>query len=141
MTVYNKIVLDLMPEIIAAEGRVPVVRTLDAAATREALIAKLSEEGAELLAAMPDDAAGELADLPEVVRALAAEYDIDWEVVVRSADDKAVGRRGFSRRISLSVLSLRPTPADFRRPDRTIGSPAPSINLALPSIRVATCRE
>jgi predicted house-cleaning noncanonical NTP pyrophosphatase (MazG superfamily) len=113
VTVYNKIVRDLVPEVIAADGHRTIVRTLDAEAAKEALIAKLGEEGAELLAATPVDAPDELADLLEVVRALAAEYNVAWDDVIRSADEKAAERGGFDRRMFLE--STEPWSCDMKR--------------------------
>jgi predicted house-cleaning noncanonical NTP pyrophosphatase (MazG superfamily) len=112
VTVYNRVVRDFVPEVIAADGHRPIVRTLDAKAAKEALIAKLGEEGAEPLAAAPGDAPGELVDLLEVVRALAAEYNIAWDDVIRSADKRPPTGAGSADGSSLSVLSLHPTPAD-----------------------------
>ena len=102
MTVtHNKLVRDRIPEIIAATGRRPVVRELDAAAVRDALRAKLAEEAEELRLAPDDDVPGELADLLEVVRALATEYGVSWDQVCAAADEKRVERGGFDQRLFL----------------------------------------
>jgi predicted house-cleaning noncanonical NTP pyrophosphatase (MazG superfamily) len=98
---HNKLVRDRIPEIIAATGRRPVVRELDGAAVREALGAKLTEEAEELRLATAEDVPGELADLLEVVRALAAEYDVAWEQVCAAAERKRVERGGFDKRLFL----------------------------------------
>jgi predicted house-cleaning noncanonical NTP pyrophosphatase (MazG superfamily) len=98
---YNKLVRDRIPEIIAATGRRPVVRELDADAARDALRAKLVEEAEELRVATADDVAGELADLLEVVRALASEYGVSWDQVSASADQKRGERGGFEQRLFL----------------------------------------
>jgi len=44
----------------------------------------------------------ELADLLEVVRALAAEHGVDWDEVLTAADDKKQDRGGFAGRLFLT---------------------------------------
>lgn len=106
MTVqHHKLVRDRIPEIIAASGRVPVVRRLDPVEARSALLAKLAEEAEELRGAEAPDVPGELADLLEVVRALAMEYDVPWEQLVAVADEKAEQRGPFQQRLFLVEVS------------------------------------
>jgi len=63
---------------------------------RNALAAKLLEEAQELLATTdPDDVKGELADLLEVVRALADVTGVAWSEVDTAATEKRVRRGGF----------------------------------------------
>ena len=95
MSAEGKLVRDRIPEIIAAAGRQPVVRRLGRAELRPALLAKLAEESAELAAAEGDDVVGELADVLEVVRALAAEAGVDWATVEEAASAKATERGAF----------------------------------------------
>jgi predicted house-cleaning noncanonical NTP pyrophosphatase (MazG superfamily) len=101
MTTYNKLVRDKIPEIIRASGRRPVVTQLGPDEMREALLAKLDEEADELRAAAPDEAPAELADLLEVVRALAAEHGVPWDQVLGVAHRKALERGGFAKRTLL----------------------------------------
>ena len=69
--VFNKLVRDRIPEIIAAHGSVPHTRILEEGEYRTALEAKLDEEAAEY---HRDKTPEELADILEVVFALAAAH-------------------------------------------------------------------
>ncbi len=95
MTVPRKLVRDRIPEIIRAEGRQPVVEVLAADERRGALLAKLVEEAAEAAGADGDGLAEELADVLEVVRALAAELGLSLADVTERADRKRAARGGF----------------------------------------------
>jgi predicted house-cleaning noncanonical NTP pyrophosphatase (MazG superfamily) len=68
---YNKLVRDQIPDIIAAAGRQPSTRILDHASYQVALRTKLLEEAREAEAAADEQLASELADVLEVLRALA----------------------------------------------------------------------
>ena len=68
---YYKLVRDQIPDIIAAAGSQPSTRVLDHASYRSALRSKLLEEAREAEAAPGDQLASELADVLEVLRALA----------------------------------------------------------------------
>ena len=81
---YHKLVRDQIPAIIAAEGHQPVTRILDHADYEAALRAKLLEEAHEAQAAPDGKPASELADVLEVLQALAAAHDLSWEEVCRS---------------------------------------------------------
>ena len=70
---YNKLVRDRMPEIIRADGQLPVTRILDQAGYRSALVAKLLEEAQEASAAPAADLPAELADVLEVMQALVSD--------------------------------------------------------------------
>jgi predicted house-cleaning noncanonical NTP pyrophosphatase (MazG superfamily) len=109
LQVHEKLVRDRIPEIITNSGRTPRVRRLDGAEVRQALFNKLIEESNELTAASTKHAAcQELADLLEVVRALAAEHDVGWDAVNAAADAKLVDRGGFGDRLFLlDVEGLR----------------------------------
>ncbi|MFI7171661.1 phosphoribosyl-ATP pyrophosphohydrolase [Rhodococcoides fascians] len=97
----GKLVRDLIPSIIEASGRVPRYRTLDHGEYEKALIDKLFEEAHEFNDATPDDRPEELADVLEVVRALAAHLNLtDADLDTVAADKRAV-RGGFEHRIWL----------------------------------------
>jgi len=98
---YHKLVRDQMPAIIAAAGRQPVTRVLDHAGYEAALRAKLLEEAHEAQAAPDGELASELADVLEVLKALAAAHDMSWEEVVSEAGRKRAERGGFDNRIFL----------------------------------------
>lgn len=94
-----KLVRDRIPEIIRRHGLTPVVRQADPAEYRSLLHAKLLEEAREVIAADDLSAPGELADVLEVVAALAADLGIDLDEVHRLRDAKAADRGGFTQRI------------------------------------------
>ena len=76
---YNKLVRDQIPDIIAATGSQPSTRILDHVSYRGALRSKLLEEAQEAEAAADEQLASELADVLEVLRALAQAHDMKWE--------------------------------------------------------------
>ena len=93
---FDKLVRDDMPAQIADRGEVVVHSRLKRSEMRHALAAKLLEEAQELLAATdPDDVKSELADLLEVVRALADVTGVAWPEVETAATDKRARRGGF----------------------------------------------
>ena len=71
--VYDKLVRDRIPERLETAGVAYGSRTAGPGEMRGLLLAKLDEEVAEIKAAAPGaEAAGEAADIAEVVRAIAA---------------------------------------------------------------------
>ncbi len=94
-----RLVRDQMPAIITANGGQPVTRVLDDASYEAALRAKLLEEAHEAQAAPDGQLASELADVLEVLRALATAHDMSWEDVVSEAGRKRAERGGFDDRI------------------------------------------
>ena len=101
---HHKLVRDQIPRIIAAAGRQPVTRVLDQAGYLAALRAKLLEEAGEAQAAPDGQLASELADVLEVLQALAAAHDMSWEDVVSEAARKRAERGGFDQRIFLEYV-------------------------------------
>ena len=101
---YNKLVRDQIPGIIAADGGQPVTHVLDHAGYQAALRAKLLEEAQEAQAAPDGQLASELADVLEVLQALAAAHDMGWEDVVSEASRKRGERGGFDHRIFLECV-------------------------------------
>ena len=101
---YHKLVRDEIPRIIEADGGQPVTRVLDHAGYRAALRAKLLEEAHEAQAAPDGQLASELADVLEVLRALATAHDMSWEDVVSEAGRKRAERGGFDKRIFLEYV-------------------------------------
>jgi predicted house-cleaning noncanonical NTP pyrophosphatase (MazG superfamily) len=93
---FAKLVRDAMPAQIAGRGELVVQSRLPRSEMRRALAAKLMEEVQELLAATdPDDVKGELADLLEVVRAMAEVTGVGWLEVESEAGEKRERRGGF----------------------------------------------
>ncbi len=68
MKIYNKLVRDGIPEIIARDGKKPVTRILDDKEYIDELVKKLGEEYEEFKTELSLE---ELADIQEVVLALA----------------------------------------------------------------------
>lgn len=94
-------VRDRIPEIIRANGEEPVSYRADPGEYRRRLREKLVEEVDEFLAA--DDSLEELADVLEVVYAIAADLGTDEGLLDRIREDKANKRGRFAERIVLGV--------------------------------------
>lgn len=99
--VYNKLVRDLIPEIIRADGKRPKSRVMDDAEYLKALLEKLKEEVSELADARNTE---ELADVHEVLIALARALKIEPEELERVRRDKAAKRGAFQQRIFLEEV-------------------------------------
>ncbi len=97
----GRLVRDRIPEIIRRSGRRPRVTTLDEQACRKALHDKLLEEAAELRVAHCHDEAVELADVVEIVVALAATYDLTPDTITGAARRERAERGGFEMRLRL----------------------------------------
>lgn len=121
MTRHDKLVRDRIPEIIAAAGHTADVRTLDAAEFHDRLIAKLAEETAEYAT---DRSPDELADILEVVAALAATHGLTWGSLLAIRDRKRRDRGGFDRRLLL-VGTAEPGPDADPRPGPLRFGPRP----------------
>jgi predicted house-cleaning noncanonical NTP pyrophosphatase (MazG superfamily) len=101
---YHRLVRDGIPRIIEEGGGRPVTRVLDQAGYLAALRAKLVEEAGEASAAPDGQLRSELADVLEVLRALAAAHGMSWEEVVAAAARKRGERGGFDRGIFLEYV-------------------------------------
>jgi predicted house-cleaning noncanonical NTP pyrophosphatase (MazG superfamily) len=100
--VWNKLVRDRIPEIIRADGKEPTTRVLSDEEFDRELRAKLVEEATEALAATcSDELAVELADVLEVVQALAEMAGIPFGEIERLRRERADTRGGFSSRLYL----------------------------------------
>ena len=102
--VYHKLVRDRIPEVIRKNGQIPVTRALNPAEYRTALEQKLLEECGEALAAAGGSRVEELADILEVIRALAGLEGASLEEVMTAAQQKAQKRGTFSERILLEKV-------------------------------------
>ncbi|HWT55677.1 MAG TPA: nucleoside triphosphate pyrophosphohydrolase [Candidatus Microsaccharimonas sp.] len=101
MKIYNKLVRDKIPQIIEAEGKKPVTRYLRKDEYLQALIDKLGEEYEEFKA---DNSAEELADLQEVILALADALDITPGELAKTVSKKTLERGAFKKRIFLESV-------------------------------------
>lgn len=99
--IYNKLVRDKIPEIITSAGKQAVTRVLRDEEYLAELDRKLTEECAEYQA---DKSIEEMADVLEVLYAIAAArgYSIEELEQVRAA--KADKRGGFAKRIFLQKV-------------------------------------
>jgi len=95
---YDKLVRDRIPEIIAGRGGRAVTHVAVDEEYRRKLREKLQEEVAEYLEA---DDANELADIAEVIRALAARQGISPESLEELRRKKEAERGGFYGRVIL----------------------------------------
>lgn len=96
--IYNKLVRDKIPEIIASNGGEAEIRVLSDEEYRFHLEAKLDEEVGEY---HRDKTAEELADILEVVYALAASIGCSKEALMEIYQKKNAARGGFEKRIFL----------------------------------------
>ena len=95
---FGKLVRDRIPELIAAGGETPVIRVLEDGEYLSRLEDKLDEEVAEYHRSGEPE---ELADILEVVWALAAARGISGEALTTLRQKKREARGGFSERIFL----------------------------------------
>ena len=99
---YNKLVRDLIPEIILDKGERPITRVLGDDEYKTELETKLGEEYHEVLGTENStDRIEELADMLEVIMALAAVEGKSFDDVVEVAKKKRLKRGGFERKIYL----------------------------------------
>lgn len=96
--VYNKLVRDKIPQIIAASGKKCVTEVLQEDAYLQKLDEKLSEELAEY---QESKSLEELADLLEVMAAVVKARGYSWEELERIRVRKREKRGGFEDRILL----------------------------------------
>jgi predicted house-cleaning noncanonical NTP pyrophosphatase (MazG superfamily) len=98
-TLYDKLVRDRIPQIIAASGKQCEVRTLGPEEYGERLLAKLREEADEAVASGGD--VGELADLLEVIHALLEHRGIARDELEQARAEKERARGAFRDRLLL----------------------------------------
>ena len=99
--IYNKLVRDKIPNIIKENGEIPVVRVLDEIEYKIELERKLHEEYQEVIESSGDDRVEELADMLEVIKALAKLENKDLNDVIAVANKKAKKRGAFDDKIYL----------------------------------------
>ena len=102
--VYNKLVRDNIPNIIKANGETPVVRILDDSTYKSELEKKLNEEYHEVLEASGAERAEELADMLEIIRALAKLENKSLQDIIEIADNKNEKRGAFEEKIFLEKV-------------------------------------
>ena len=104
MDAPGKLVRDRIPEIIESAGGQPTTRMLEPAERLPALLLKLQEESDELrAAASPAEQGEELADVLEVLKAIASELGQPWDEIETTAAEKRAERGGFEAGIWLEL--------------------------------------
>jgi predicted house-cleaning noncanonical NTP pyrophosphatase (MazG superfamily) len=102
MPIYNKLVRDCIPTIIEQAGKTFTTRILDDEEYRKELQKKAFEELEEYVQAETDEAAlEELADVLEIIHALAECHGASIEQVEQIRAKKAEKRGGFREKIFL----------------------------------------
>lgn len=100
--VFNKLVRDRIPDIIRENGDVPYTRILEEEEYRKELYKKLLEEGEEVVSSTTShETLEELADVLEVLRAIAALEGKELDDVILLADQKTKKRGAFRKKIFL----------------------------------------
>jgi predicted house-cleaning noncanonical NTP pyrophosphatase (MazG superfamily) len=106
---HNKLVRDLVPQIIQADGRRPTTRILGEEDYQAALRAKLVEEATEARDATPDRVPVELADVVEVISAFLPTLGLTWDDLFVLARRKRTERGGFAGRVLLEYVDPAPS--------------------------------
>ncbi|EON72504.1 nucleoside triphosphate pyrophosphohydrolase [Lysinibacillus sphaericus] len=102
MPVYNKLVRDLIPQVIEATGKTCVTRVLEPSELLNEIKAKMQEEALEFQeATSPKDAIEELADILELVHTVLDVYGVTYEQIEQIRVQKKEQRGGFSEGIYL----------------------------------------
>lgn len=96
--IFNKLVRDKIPEIIEKNGEKAIIEILDDNRFLQELHKKLFEEAEEFV---EEDSPEELADLLEVVYAIARLKEIDLNEVEKIRKEKAEKRGAFEEKIFL----------------------------------------
>ena len=102
--IYNKLVRDKIPDIISAKDETPVTSILAETEYKKALEDKLYEEYQEVIESSGDERCEELADVVEVIRALAKLENRSLEDIIKLADEKRAKRGGFDDRVFLEKV-------------------------------------
>lgn len=106
MKKFNKLVRDLIPEIIMAEGREPKFRKLNNSEFKQALLIKLLEESTEVVEAKTKtELIKELADVQEVISAICEINNIASSDVTKTATKRRKERGGFKKKIFLESIN------------------------------------
>lgn len=102
--VYNKLVRDKIPEIIKANNETPITKELNLNEYRTELEKKLKEECEEVITAVEKERIEELADVLEVLKALAKLENATLTDVITVANKKAEKRGAFDKKIFLEKV-------------------------------------
>lgn len=117
----DKLVRDLIPQLIRKSGRQAEIRHLAGADLVAALGEKLCEEAREVADVVSDreELVAELADVYEVMSALMKRSGITESEVIAAAQAKALERGGFDQGVWLVAVSSDASNLDALRADET----------------------
>lgn len=101
MRIYNKLVRDNIPEIIRNSGETPHISFLDDASYLKELRKKLLEETNEFL---ESEEIVELADILEVIEALAKAKGISLDEIMNLKIKKSIKNGAFDKRLFLEYV-------------------------------------
>lgn len=102
--VYSKLVRDKIPNIIEEKGETPVIKVLNENDYKKELEKKLYEEYKEVIEASGNERIEELADMLEVIRALASLENKNLNDIIDIADKKNKKRGAFDEKIFLEKV-------------------------------------
>ena len=102
--IYNKLVRDNIPNIIKSKGETPVTRILSEDEYKNELEKKLYEEYKEVIEASGSDRIEELADMLEIINALAKIESKTLDNVILVAEQKNEKRGPFNEKIFLEKV-------------------------------------
>ncbi|GAA3663788.1 nucleoside triphosphate pyrophosphohydrolase [Asaccharospora irregularis] len=98
MKVYDKLVRDRIPEIIESSGNKCDIEVVSDEVALDYLYKKLNEEVSELI---EDKNLEEIADVMEVLFAIASKYGYNEKDVLDKRDEKKSARGGFENNLVL----------------------------------------
>lgn len=102
--IYNKLVRDKIPVIIKNNGETPVIKILNTEEYKKELEKKLYEEYLEVIHADGSDRLEELADMLEVMQALAKIDGYSIDDIINSSLKKTHNRGAFDEKIFLEKV-------------------------------------
>jgi predicted house-cleaning noncanonical NTP pyrophosphatase (MazG superfamily) len=98
MTIYNKLVRDLIPDHIVSKGGECKFHTASPEEFEQKLLEKILEEGREIIA---NCSLEEIADMMEVLEAVVELKGYDWGEIKKKQQEKKEKRGGFTKKIIL----------------------------------------
>lgn len=98
---YNKLVRDLIPEVIERSGKVSKTHIASSEEYLRALSVKLREEVDEFIENPCEE---EIADILEVIEALVKANGFNMETVLEVKKDKVADRGAFDKRLILETV-------------------------------------
>ena len=105
--IYNKLVRDKIPEKIISNGEKPIIRILSNEEYKIELEKKLLEEYNEVIEAKGVHRLEELADMVEVIKALANLENKDLNDIIELANIKSNKRGAFKDKVFLEKVLKR----------------------------------